>query len=417
LVFRVGVADVRMCGFERRLSVAQALARLDPWLKPLPSEEVTLEQAYGRVLARAVHAAHDVPHFARSMMDGYALVAESTFGASSYHPVALDVVGEAFAGHPAELSQPIVAGQAVRITTGAPVPTGADAVLMVEYTQGEPPRVEATESVSPGKHVGDIGEDIRRGEEVVAAGRQLLPQDLGVVASVGIDRMMVHRRPRVHIVVTGDELLPPGHAPTGAKIVDSNSVVLRALADRDGAASVEVSRLPDDAAVLAEVLASSTADVMLLAGGSSVGPEDHAPRLLDEAGELLVHGVAMRPSSPAGFGRVGERLVFLLPGNPVSCLCAYEFFAGPAVRALGGRPSAWPHPKVELPVARKLVSVLGRTDFMRVTLADDGVHPLMTSGASLLSSMTKADGVVIIDGAHEGHAPGERVVVRLFAHG
>ena len=224
----------------------------------------------------------------------------------------------------------------------------------------------------------------------------------------------VGRRPVVRVVITGDELLPPGSVPEGPRIVDSNSLVLDGLARRDGAERVDLRRLPDDPEAIASSLDEPGADVILISGGSSVGPEDHAPRLVAELGELVVHGVAMRPSSPAGFGTFGGAAVFLLPGNPVSCLCAYEFFAGPALRILGGGDARWPHRVVTRPAARKLVSVLGRTDFMRVRLVDDEVVPLMTSGASVLSSTTEADGVVVIDDASEGYAPGEMVVVVLF---
>jgi molybdopterin molybdotransferase len=165
--------------------------------------------------------------------------------------------------------------------------------------------------------------------------------------------------------------------------------------------------------------------VLLVSGGSSVGPEDHAPLVLAAIGELTVHGVAMRPSSPAGFGFLRpagqstiERAVFLLPGNPVSCLCAYEFFAGPTIRALGGRPRAWPHRRIRAAVAAKIVSELGRTDYVRVQMEEragkDTVRPIMTSGASILSSTTRADGVVIVASEREGYGEGELVDVLLY---
>lgn len=412
------MSDVRMCGFERRTSVEDALGQLDQLGAPLAPEAVPLEQAFGRVAAEPVVAAVAVPHFPRAMMDGYAVVAESTFSASAYQPAPLVLVGEARAGHPAELDRPLRSGEAVRITTGAPMPDGADAVLMVELSTLEGERVLASEAVSPHKHVAPIGEDIAVGHTVVAAGRRLRPQDLGVLASVGLAEVQAHRRPRVRIVITGDELLPPGSRPTGAQIVDSNSLVLAALAARDGAAPCEVIRVADEPPAIAAAMRQGQMDVVLVSGGSSVGPEDHAPRLLAEIGEILVHGVAMRPASPAGFGRIGRHAVFLLPGNPVSCLCAYELFAGPVIRGLGGRPRVWPHPVVHRPAGKKIVSVLGRTDFMRVRLVAGEVIPLMTSGASVLSSTTEADGIVLIDDTSEGYAPGETMAVHLFdAHG
>jgi molybdopterin molybdotransferase len=154
--------------------------------------------------------------------------------------------------------------------------------------------------------------------------------------------------------------------------------------------------------------------VILISGGSSVGAEDHAPNILGEVGGIAVHGVAMRPSSPAGFGRIGATLVFLLPGNPVSCLCAYDFFAGRALRLLGGRPAAWPHRTQQAMLSRKIASAVGRVDYCRVRLSGNDAEPIALSGASILSSTTRADGFVIVPGESEGYAPGTEVTVYLY---
>jgi len=405
-----------MQGFRKRTSVAEALAVLAARTGPLPDEEVALADAGGRVAAADVVAAVSVPHFARSAMDGYAVVGESTFGATVYAPVELVVVGDARPGRASAV--PMRHGEAVRITTGAPIPQGADAVVIAERTEettrGGVVFVRISEPVAPQKHVGQIGEDVVAGTTVVTRGRRLRPQDLGVLASVGVTRLAVVRRPSVTLLVTGDELVPPGHTPTGAHLVDSNSLVVSALAHRDGAASVEVVYVPDRRDAVREALLAARGDVVLVSGGSSVGPEDHAPLVLAEVGEVCVHGVAVRPASPAGFGFLSGRPVFLLPGNPVSCMCAYEFFAGPTLRALGGLPRAWPHKTCTAPLAGKLVSELGRVDYVRVRFEGGRVVPIMTSGASILSSTTRADGVVIAGADHEGFAEGEPVEVVLF---
>ena len=399
--------DVRMCGFSSRRTVAEALALLEPRIIRLGGETVPVTMAVGRVAAEDVIAAVAVPHFPRAMMDGYAVVADDTFGASDDRPARLAVIGEIRAGDDPGVMA-VARGQAARITTGAMLPKGADALAMAEICRAESAdRVDVQAVVPPGKHVAPIGEDIAAGDVVLREGRRLRPQDAGVVASVGLASVAVVRRPRVRIVITGNELLPPGETPRGPQIVDANSVVLTGLVERDGGALETVMRLRDDPAVIAAAMRCD-ADVVLLSGGSSVGPEDHAPRLLDQHGELLVHGVAMRPASPAGFGFVGHSAVFLLPGNPVSCLAAYEFFAGPAIRKLGGRPWQWPHRRLRAPVAKKLVSQLGRTDFMRIRLDQGRVVPLMTSGASILSS-TLADGLVIIPDEVEGYPEGAEV--------
>jgi molybdopterin molybdotransferase len=189
--------------------------------------------------------------------------------------------------------------------------------------------------------------------------------------------------------------------------------MLTALVARDGGIALNPGILPDDPAQIASALGDD-ADVVLISGGSSVGQEDHAPRLLARLGELAIHGIAMRPSSPAGMGRIGEKLVFLLPGNPVSCLCAYDFFAGRAIRILGGRAAEWPYRPMALPLNRKLVSQVGRVDYARVKIVGNCVEPLAISGASLLSSTVVADGFVIVPADSEGYPPGAIVDVHLY---
>jgi molybdopterin molybdotransferase len=400
-----------MRGFARRTAVADALAWLDAHLGPLPAEKVSLDRAAGRVLAQGVISRVNVPGFARAMMDGFALQACRTQGASAYNRLTFEVVGQSLPGKP--FPSAIAAGQAVRIMTGAPMPAGADAVLPAEFVEVEGDRVLVQGEVSPGKHVGQIGEDIAAGTMVLSAGRALRPQDVGLLASIGETPVSVVRRPRVRIVVTGNELLPAGSPPEGAKIVDSNGPMLAALVERDGGVALAEGIVPDrEDAILAAI--ASEADIVLVSGGSSVGQEDLAPILVARHGELPIHGIAMRPSSPTGIGVMAGRLVFLLPGNPVSCLCAYDFFAGRAVRALGGRGTDWPYRRMRAALARKIVSVVGRLDYLRIQLVDGRVEPLAISGASMLSSATRADGFVLIPPDSEGYPPGAEVEVFLY---
>ncbi len=404
--------DVRMKGFAERTDVEEVEAFLCDRVRALAAEPVALGECVGRVLAVDVAAEVDVPGFARSAMDGYAVKGEETFGASAYAPIEFEIVGQSLPGAP--YAGTLERGSAVRIMTGAPLPSGADAVVMAEVCSEQGGRVEVSDAVAPKKHVGAIGEDIRRGETVLRAGRRLRPQDAGLLASIGVAKPTCVRRPRVRLVITGDELLPAGSRPEGPRIVDSNSVVLRALAERDGAEVLPFEILPDDPEQVRATLAASDADVVLVSGGSSVGTEDHAPRLVAELGELDFHGVSMRPSSPAGVGRIGGRFVFLLPGNPVSCLCAYEFFAGPTLRAQGGRDRAWPHRRVRLPLARKISSAVGRTDYVRVAIEAGRVLPIATSGASILSSTVRASGAVVVAREIEGMPEGAEVEVLLY---
>ncbi len=277
--------------------------------------------------------------------------------------------------------------------TGAPMPAGADAVLpaeLVEADRGVTNRIAAVAAVSPGKHVGLRGEDIVRGTTVLEAGRRLRPQDVGVVSSIGVARVPVVRRPRVRLVITGNELLSAGSPPLGHQVTDANGPMLAALVERDGGIVDSPGVVRDDEdAILAGLTAD--ADVVIVSGGSSVGIEDLAPALVAAQGELAVHGIAMRPSSPTGLGRIGHRLVFLLPGNPVSALCAYDFFAGRAVRALAGRPSEWPYRTVRAPLARQ-ISPRSDGSTTRASGWMTGASSRLDCGASVLSFDTRADG-------------------------
>lgn len=412
LVAVVGGSDVRMRGFRERATVEEALAAALEGIAPLPAEEVAVTACAGRVLAEPAVSEVDVPPFRRATMDGYAVRSEDTYGAALYNPVVLGLAGEAMPGAGPE-SQ-VAAGTAVRIMTGSPVPEGADAVLRAEDAEEGPGGVTVRAAVPAGRNVGRVGEDVDRGTEVLPAGRLLLAQDAGLLAAVGHDPVGVHRRPRVRVIVSGNELLAPGARPAGSKIVDSNSVVLTALVERDGGEIEQVLRLPDGREPMREALEAPGADVVVTSGAVSVGREDYTPLLVAELGELAVHGVAMRPSSPTGVGSIGAARVILLPGNPVSCLVAYDFFAGPVIRRLGGRPVAMPYPVVALPLRRRLVSQIGRTDYARMRVMDGAAEPLAVSGASVLSSVTRADGFTIVPAGSEGYPEGETVEVYLY---
>ena len=407
---------MRMRGFAQRHTVETALAWLDAQLQPLPSELVPLRKAAGRVLAASVVSGVDVPGFDRATMDGYAVVAHSTEGATAYTRLPLTVIGDSMPGSP--FDGHVSAGEAVRVMTGAPMPRGADAVLPAEWVEAEandriPYNISALTAVSPGKNLGRRGEDIVTGAMLLEPGRGLRPQDLGVLSSVGQAEACVVRRPRVRLAITGNELLPSGSHPYGFHIADANGPMLAALIERDGGLVDFPGLVRDDQEAILEALRSD-ADIVIVSGGSSVGIEDLAPMLVAQYGELAVHGIAMRPSSPTGLGRVGHRLIFLLPGNPVSSLCAYDFFAGRAIRALGGRCKEWPYRAIRGRLNRKISSPIGRLDYARVKIMGDLVEPLAVGGASLLSSTTRADGFVIVGDDSEGFGAGADVKVWLY---
>lgn len=400
-----------MRGFRERSTVEEALTAALDGIGRLPAEAVAVMEAAGRVLAADVESSVDVPGFRRATMDGYAVRAEDTYGASSYNPIPLHVLGSSMPG--GETPPEIDRGQCLRIMTGAPVPTGADAVLKAEDTVGSEHRIEATAAVPVGRNVGRIGEDVATGDQVLPAGRRLLAQDVALLAAVGHNPVSVVRRPIARIVVSGDELLPPGMSPTGSTIVDSNSPMLAALVERDGGVP-QIRSVPDDRQAMIEALGAPGADVIVTAGAASVGSEDRVPVLVGELGELAVHGITMRPSAPTGVGTVDGVRVVILPGNPVACLAAYDFFAGPVVRSLAGRATDWPYRSIERTLSRRLVSQVGRTDYARVVVDGELVEPIAISGSSVLSSVTRATGFVVVPSALEGYSEGTTVTVHCY---
>ena len=406
--------DVRMRGFAKRHSVDEAQRWIDgqaaTWTKQL--ESVELGSAAGRILSSDIQAEIDVPDFDRAAMDGFAVRGQDTDGAGDYQPLTLEVVGDALPGRPCSVE--LGDQQAIRIMTGAPLPDGANAVIPAEYCTDRETQVDITASVPTGKHVGRKGEDILVGTTVLTEHRCLRPQDIGLLAALGFASVPVVAQPRVRILATGDEIVPAGAERGPHDIFDANTPMLEALVARDGGLLTCSRRIPDSQEQLRACLQDDECDVVLVSGGSSVGSEDHAPNIVAEFGDLAIHGVAMRPASPAGMGRIQNRLVFLLPGNPVSCLCAYDFFAGRAIRQLSGKRSDWPYVTCRLPLAEKIASAIGRVDYCRVAIRTQQVHPLAISGASILSSTTRADGFVVVPAASEGLSAGDNVTVYQF---
>ena len=404
--------DVRMRGFRSRKPVDAVLEWIDRRAQVLSCERVPLLAAAGRVLASDINSQIDVPAFRRAMMDGYALHAADTLGATPYNPLKIKVVGGVLPGK--SFSGSVQPGESVSIMTGAPMPAGADAVLPAEKVSCQDDVLAVFDEVPPEKHVGRVGEDIQAGTRVLPSQRRLRPQDLGVLSSIGMSNVEVVRHPRIRLLITGDELSQAGSRPCLNQTVDANSPMLTALILRDGGQLLFDGILPDRPEAIREAMSDDDADIVVVSGGSSVGQEDHAPRILSELGELPIHGVAMRPSSPTGMGNIGDRIVFLLPGNPVSCLCAYDFFAGRAIRLLGGRNANWPYLKRTAKLVRKISSVVGRQDYARVIMRDDGVDPIAIAGASVLSSTSRADGFVVVPADSEGYPPGAEVLVHLY---
>jgi molybdopterin molybdotransferase len=383
--------------------VDDVLRLIDSRVRTLGSERISSLAAAGRVLAATVRSPVNVPGFAKSAMDGFALRSDDE-GMRR-------IVGESFPGRP--FTGALRSGEAVRITTGAAIPLGADCVVPLEHAQESAGIVQLQHEAVRGKHIVRIGEDVAADAEVLPAGRCLRPQDIGLLAAIGVASVDVVRQPRVAILATGNELLPPGSAPVGTQIVDSNSPMLAALIARDGAVHATTRYVPDDRPVLQDAIRGCDADVLLITGGSSVGPEDHAAAAVAELGELAVHGIAMKPGAPAGVGFMGSRIAFLLPGNPGACLAVYDLFASRAIRILGGRSREMPYRCTIAILTTEIASRIGHTDMVRVKLDANHATPI-SGGPARLGSAVDADGFLLVPHDLEKLSGGETVRVFLF---
>ncbi|MBV8217703.1 MAG: molybdopterin molybdotransferase MoeA [Solirubrobacterales bacterium] len=314
------------------ITIAEARDLVLSAARPLGTEQVPIEAAHGRVLATDLKAAGDVPPFACSAMDGYAIID----GAADR---TLAVVGESRAGTPSP--RPLTAGKAIRISTGGAIPAGATAVIPQENVEaGDDGTIVTRAAVQAGNHVRGAGEDMRAGETVLAAGTTLGGAELGAAVSAGAAALTVYRRPRVQVLSTGDELRAPGEPLGPGEIHNSNAPMLDALATAEGATTATPQRLPDDRAATQKGLAGAleTADVVIVTGGVSVGPHDHVkPALADLGVDEVFWRVALQPGKPTWFGHRGTTLVFGLPGNPVSAVVTFSLFVRPALAALQGR--------------------------------------------------------------------------------
>ncbi len=406
------------------LPLADAQAHVLERVRALPARRVATAHARGLVAAEALRAAEAVPPFANTAMDGYAVVASDTAGASEHEPVTLPVVAEIAAGHPAPRA--LLAGEAMRIFTGAPVPEGADAIVMVERTERVDggARVALHHPAQVGDHVRPVGDDVEVGSLVVSAGERLGPGHLALLATVGVTSVVAHPRPRVGVLSTGDELVV-GDAPLGpGQIRESNRTALLALLAEDDLEPVDLGVVRDEEAAIAEAIerGAATCDAVLTSGGVSMGDVDLVRVVLDRLGEMRWMQIAIRPAKPFAFGLVGAATpVFGLPGNPVSSMVSYEVLARPALRKLAGQPPArWHRPAVAAVAAEAFPRHAdGKLHLLRVVGArgDDGVLRVRSAGGQAshhLTGMAAADGLALLpDGA--GLDAGDPISVLLRA--
>jgi molybdopterin molybdotransferase len=403
------------------LTIAQALDRLLPNVQPLPrAETVPVAEALDRVTAAELRSPVDLPAFMRSTMDGFAVRAADTYGATEALPAYLTLCGEVPMGRPANIT--VHSEQAARVHTGGMIPPGADAVVMVEHTQTLDARtIEIVRSVAQGENTIPIGEDVHSGALLFEAGHRLRPQDLGGLAGVGITELPVAARPRVAILATGDEVVPADRQPAPGQIRDINSYTIAALTHRAGGQPVLAGIAPDNAEQLLVAAAGALedADVLIISAGSSVSTRDMTVRIIGELGQpgVLVHGVAMHPGKPTILALVGKKPVFGLPGNPVSTMIAFELFVAPVLTRLQGILSAERAIQVQAKLTRNVASHTGSEDFVPVRLEQrDGelwADPVFGK-SNLIYTMAHADGLLHVPLDLAGLYAGELVRVKVF---
>jgi molybdopterin molybdotransferase len=397
-------------------TVSEALTGFRP-ARRTPVETVALDDALGRTPAEPLSAPHALPGFARATVDGFAVRAADTYGASEGLPSYLDVAGEVRMGEAPELE--VQPGSAVAIATGAPLPPGADAVVKVEHTQAATPELlEILRPATPGEGMVRADEDAAAGAQLVPAGRPLRAQDLGMLAAAGLVEVRVHARPRVTIVSTGDELVP-AESPSLAtgQVRDATAPALAALIREAGGEPRFAGIVPDEREALSATLRAALpeSDVLVVSAGSSVGARDETAAAIASLGEpgIWCHGLAFRPGKPTLLADCDGVPVLGLPGNPRSALVVFRLVGMPIVRQVGGCTDPPPEPTVRARLERDLPSAAGRLDVVQVRLKDGEAVPLFGS-SSLLSILTAADGYVIVPEAATGLAAGSEVEVTLY---
>jgi putative molybdopterin biosynthesis protein len=395
-------------------------------LSPLPGETVSLQAALGRVLSEDLRASGDVPPFDRASVDGFAVRASDTAGATQAAPHRLMLNGEVLAcGRTPRLT--VSAGTATAIATGAVVPRGADAVVMIEHTElidtTARAAIDVHRAVAPGQFVSYAGSDISRGETLLRQGTQLGSREIGMVAACGLDQVVVVRRPKIAVLSTGDELVPPGEPLGPAAVYDSNGAILAAAVTEAGGEPLSLGALPDDQSVLRDAVQRALAicDMVVLSGGTSKGAGDLSYEVISELGRpgILVHGVAIKPGKPLCLAVVNTTPIAVLPGFPTSAIFTFQTFVAPVIRARAGLPPNAAH-TLEAHIPVRIASELGRKEFVLVALLD-GTEGLVAfpsvKGSGSVTTFSQADGFLEVDALSSAVAAGSSARVTLLGRG
>jgi putative molybdopterin biosynthesis protein len=408
--------------FRKLISLDEAKAILSRSFqpKPLGIEEVALLEACGRILAETVVSSMNVPPFDRSTVDGYAVKAEDTFGADEENPVKLWVCGTVNVGEKPKIR--LNKGMTVEIATGAPLPEGADAVVMMEDTERTNSDILIYRSVVKNENVMKAGADIHEGETLLESGTYLTWKDLGILAAVGLEKVRVYRTPRVAIISTGAEVVAPGHELSPGKIYDINGYTLGAATIQCGATPVNLGVIPDDLQKLSKALkrALETADLVVTSGGVSVGPKDIIPKILDSIGSpgVIVHGITIKPGKPTTIALIGEKPVFALPGHPTSALLTFHLLVRPFLVKLAGWKEEESFKTVKAFAGVRMFSAKGRRTFVMVKLAHRKgkllAFPVATGESGAITTLARADGFVEVHESRQFIDAEEEVMVKLF---
>lgn len=390
---------------EARQLIAEACRPIDR------TERVRLVDANGRVASADVGSTRDVPPFSRAGMDGYAVRAEDTFGASRYEPKVLRVVDKVYTGQVP--TRPVDAGTAIEIATGAPMPQGADAVVMVEETEKTGGDVRVLTPVYPRQNVGRQGADIMVGQTVIARGTVLNPSRIGALAALGIGEVEVFARPTVAILSTGNEIADPGHELKPGQIYDINKFTLSTIVQEHGGVPTPFSTAQDTIEALEQAIdACASCDVLVFSGGSSVGERDLILDVIGRKGDIVFHGIAVKPGKPTVFGTINGRPMFGMPGYPTSCLSNAYMLLVPALRSIARLPPRHTA-TVSLPLGQRIVSTTGRHQFYTVRIVNGEAMPAFKASGDI-TSMSQADGYIEIPAQTDIVEKGEVVSVTLF---
>jgi molybdopterin molybdotransferase len=398
------------------IPISEVLTILDENQKVMKTESIDLKDSYLRTLASDIFSLHNSPPFDKSAMDGYAVIAEDTFGASSNVIKKLRIIDQIGAG--AFSNKKINNGEAIRISTGAPIPDGANAVLMEEYTVAENEKngdeyIKIHSQVTPGENVSLCAEDIKKGDKVLNSDIIIRPQEMGLIASAGFDSINVYKKPKVKLIITGNELVNPSSKLEKAQIINSNQYVIASMIKSCGA-TVDVSYAQDNFYKVKETLLdnSNDYDLIITTGGTAISKGDVVVDAVDEIGEVFLHGVALRPGKPVGFGVINETPVFMLSGYPVAAMGQFDAFLR---KYLFKMQNIEFNPKIERREAEfKIYSNLGRTDYIRAFADDKKVRAILSRGSGVIRSMVEANSYIIVDENQEGIAKGDTIEIVFF---